>query len=123
MMRLPAWIYKDGKPNAKTGLLVSTAKEALLAYEDGYWSHRHTKEEFPGLFKEQIDSAIKEVEDNSVFERFKKKPKEDNPVETLSDNLIEKYEAETGKKAIWDKGFHTGKPTKEFKEWSKQNAN
>ena len=124
-MNLPTWVYKYGKPDPKNGRLVNNVKEMLLALEDGYWSHRYNKEDIIDLpiVKEAQRNHEQEQKDDAVFTRFTevKKPVE-KPSEEVSEDLKEKYKEETGKDAIWESGPRKGKPTKEFKEWSIENA-
>jgi len=114
-MKLPTWTYKDGVFNTPNPRLVSNPKEVLLALEDGYWSHRHKKEDIPGLFKAEIKQAEIESEQENVLIRFTEVKKS----EPVQNDELDKYKSETGKDAIWDKGPHKGKPTKEFKTWRK----
>ena len=73
-MKFPTWVYKDGVFNTPGPRLVHDVKECLLALEDGYWSHRHKKEDIPGLFVAEIKEAEIVEKKESVFERFLKKP-------------------------------------------------
>ena len=73
-MKFPTYVYKDGVFNTPAPRLINNVKECLLALEEGYWSHRHKKEDIPGLFKAEIKEAEIVEKKQSVFERFAKKP-------------------------------------------------